>query len=196
MLGQGNFGTVHLAFTDPTKTSSFPPIMAVKSTAYSEASLLMKENDKLIELQGCPYIIGHYGDDDNIEDGRAYYNMFLEYASLGNLGDRIKQHYTDCGIGLPEAEVRYFTPLILKGLKHIHQHEYVHCDIKPDNILLVSSSSDSSLIKIVPKIADFGLAERLKKEGKTDKPVYLRGTPSYMASESISRNEYKPHSDI
>ncbi|KAF9625714.1 hypothetical protein IFM89_026294 [Coptis chinensis] len=127
----------------------------------------MKENDKLIELQGCPYIIGHYGDDDNVEDGR-----------------------------LPEAEVRYFTPLILKGLKHIHQHEYVHCDIKPDDSLLVSSSSDSSLIKIVPKIADFGLAERLKKEVKTDKPVYLKGTPSYMAPESICRNEYKPHSDI
>ncbi|KAF9624879.1 hypothetical protein IFM89_015433 [Coptis chinensis] len=72
---------------DPTKTSSFPPVMAVKSTAYSEASSLMKENDKLIELQGCPYIIGHYGDDDNVEDGRAYYNMFLEYASLGSLGD-------------------------------------------------------------------------------------------------------------
>ncbi|KAF9625656.1 hypothetical protein IFM89_025141 [Coptis chinensis] len=90
MLGQGSFGTVHLAFTDPTKTSSFPPVMAVKSTAYSEASSLMKENDKLIELQGCPYIIGHYGDDDNVEDERAYYNMFLEYASLGSLGDRIK----------------------------------------------------------------------------------------------------------
>ncbi|KAF9617940.1 hypothetical protein IFM89_039233 [Coptis chinensis] len=173
MLGKGSYGTVHLAYTNPTKKASrFPPIMAVKSTAYSEASSLMKESDKLIELQGCPYIIGHYGDDDDVENGRAYFNW------------------------LSEAEVRYFTPLILKGLKYIHQHEYVHRDIKPDNILLVSSSSDSSLTNVIPKIADFGLAKRLKKEVKKNKPVCITGTPFYMAPESICCNEYKPHSDV
>ncbi|KAF9597814.1 hypothetical protein IFM89_021899 [Coptis chinensis] len=169
MLGHGSFGTVHLAYTNPTKKrSGFPPVMAVKSTAYAEAEALMKESDILMELQGCPYIIGHYSDDDNVENGHAYFNVFLEYASLGTLGDRIRERYSDFGVGLPEAEVKYFTPMILKGLKYIHEHEYVHRDIKPDNILLVSSSSGSSLTDIVPKIADFGLAERLDKEVKKD----------------------------
>ncbi|KAF9614652.1 hypothetical protein IFM89_019629 [Coptis chinensis] len=167
MLGHGSFGMVHLAYTNPTKkTSGFPPVMAVKSTAYAEAEALMKESDILMELQGT-------------------------------LGDRIRECYSDFGVGLPEAEVKYFTPMILEGLKYIHEHEYVHRDIKPDNILLVSSSSGSSLTDIVPKITDFGLAERLDKEvKKDDEPLFLTGTAPYMAPESICRNEYKPHSDI
>ncbi|KAF9615372.1 hypothetical protein IFM89_023023 [Coptis chinensis] len=198
MLGHGSFGMVHLAYTNPTKkTSGFQPVMAVKSTAYAEAEALMKESDILMELQGSPYIIGHYSDDDNVKNGHAYFNVFLEYASLGTLGDRIRERYSDFGVGLPEAEVKYFTPMILKGLKYIHEHQYVHRDIKPDNILLVSSSSGSSLTDIVPKIADFGLAERLDKEvKKDDEPLFLTGTAPYMAPESICRNEYKPHSDI
>ncbi|KAF9613540.1 hypothetical protein IFM89_008457 [Coptis chinensis] len=74
----------------------------------AEAYLFMKESDILMELQGCPYIIGHYSDDDNVENGHAYFNVFLEYASLGTLGDRIRERYSDFGLGLPEAEPKWW----------------------------------------------------------------------------------------
>ncbi|XP_059658757.1 mitogen-activated protein kinase kinase kinase 2-like [Cornus florida] len=77
---------------------------------------------------------------------------------------------------------------------------YVHCDIKPHNILLVSEDTKSFIIprlnlkrdKEIAKIADFGLAMKI---GKKRSPK-LRGTAMYLAPESVRHQEYQPHSDI
>ena len=57
--------------------------------------------------------------------------------------------------------------------------------------------SDSCLIpglkRETTKIADFGSAKKAKKRPKDND---LRGTPQYMAPESISSHEYETHSDI
>ncbi|MFS7939630.1 putative protein kinase RLK-Pelle-SD-2b family [Helianthus anomalus] len=64
---------------------------------------------------------------------------------------------------------------IAKGLAYLH-HEclewVIHCDVKPENILL-----DGAL---QPKIADFGLA---KLSGQNSKVTRMRGTRGYMALE-------------
>ncbi|KAJ0578082.1 putative protein kinase RLK-Pelle-SD-2b family [Helianthus annuus] len=64
---------------------------------------------------------------------------------------------------------------IAKGLAYLH-HEWlewvIHCDVKPENILL-----DGAL---QPKIADFGLA---KLSGQNSKVTRMRGTRGYMAPE-------------
>ncbi|KAJ0924056.1 putative protein kinase RLK-Pelle-SD-2b family [Helianthus annuus] len=64
---------------------------------------------------------------------------------------------------------------IAKGLAYLH-HEWlewvIHCDVKPENILL-----DGALR---PKIADFGLA---KLSGQNSKVTRMRGTRGYMAPE-------------
>ncbi|XP_010268197.1 PREDICTED: putative receptor protein kinase ZmPK1 [Nelumbo nucifera] len=64
-----------------------------------------------------------------------------------------------------------------KGLAYLH-HEclewVIHCDVKPENILL-----DSNL---VPKIADFGLAKFSPERGRTGPELSrIRGTKGYMA---------------
>ncbi|GAB2263766.1 hypothetical protein Droror1_Dr00025900 [Drosera rotundifolia] len=65
-----------------------------------------------------------------------------------------------------------------RGLAYLH-HEclewVIHCDIKPENILLDEN--------FVPKIADFGLA-KLSQRGKPGTEVTrIRGTKGYMAPE-------------
>ncbi|KAF5192812.1 Mitogen-activated protein kinase kinase kinase [Thalictrum thalictroides] len=197
MIGKGGFGTVSLALTNP-KHLFLPPVLAVKSAELSSAHTLAKEAHILPSLQGSPYIIGFYSHGITVEgkEGKLYFNLLLEYASLGSLGDRIAD-YSGCFKGLPEAEVMIYTRSILKGLKHIHKNNYVHCDIKPDNILLAPSYSEDSLsgVEIVPKIADFGLAKRVGKKVKKDTD-HLRGTALYMAPESIVYNEFEPHTDV
>ncbi|CAN6227325.1 unnamed protein product [Urochloa humidicola] len=69
---------------------------------------------------------------------------------------------------------------IAKGLSYLHEscHEcIIHCDIKPENILLDAS--------FVPKIADFGMAKLLGRDFSRVLTT-MRGTIGYLAPEWIS----------
>jgi Protein kinase domain/D-mannose binding lectin/S-locus glycoprotein domain len=65
-----------------------------------------------------------------------------------------------------------------KGLAYLH-HEclewIIHCDVKPENILLTRNFE--------PKIADFGLAKLTKRDGPGFNFSHMRGTMGYMAPE-------------
>ncbi|CAL2260521.1 unnamed protein product [Prunus armeniaca] len=67
---------------------------------------------------------------------------------------------------------------IAKGLAYLH-HEclewVIHCDVKPENILLDSNFE--------PKIADFGLAKLFQRGGLNAVSSHIRGTKGYMAPE-------------
>lgn len=65
-----------------------------------------------------------------------------------------------------------------KGLAYLH-HEclewVIHCDVKPENILLDEDYN--------PKIADFGLAKLWKRDEESSEFSCIRGTKGYMAPE-------------
>ncbi|KAK2972282.1 hypothetical protein RJ640_014340 [Escallonia rubra] len=70
---------------------------------------------------------------------------------------------------------------IASGLAYLHNEclEWViHCDVKPENILLDS--------EFEPKIADFGLAKLSKRGGRGSEISRIRGTKGYMAPEWAS----------
>ncbi|GFP88225.1 mitogen-activated protein kinase kinase kinase a [Phtheirospermum japonicum] len=178
-LGQGSFATVSLAL--PKRQSPIsPPLMAVKSCGASLSSSLAAEKSILDELKGCPQIIRCFGDSVSRENGERLYNVLLEYASGGNLADKVK---SSGGRGLPEFEVRRHAKALLKGLNYIHGSGYVHCDVKLQNILLCADGG--------AKIADFGLARRAGRSG-----AVLSGTPMYMSPEMVLAGEQGAPADI
>ncbi|KAJ0093217.1 hypothetical protein Patl1_25860 [Pistacia atlantica] len=130
----------------------------VKTAITSEASTLKYEKQMFSCFKECPYVIKCYGDMETERgESEKIYNLFLEYCSGGSLYDYIKKGYFK---GLLEEEVRCFTRDIVRGLHYLHSNLIVHCDIKPDNILLAPGSDG----RLIAKIADFGLAKNLDYE--------------------------------
>lgn len=73
--------------------------------------------------------------------------------------------------------------MVASGLNAMHQQGFVHCDIKPNNILL----SKSGAIKII----DLGQSCKIG----TVKPR-IQGTPDYIAPEQVRRKALSPRTDI
>ncbi|KAK3427695.1 hypothetical protein EUGRSUZ_F03871 [Eucalyptus grandis] len=77
-----------------------------------------------------------------------------------------------------------------KGLAYLHEEcevKIIHCDIKPENVLLDDN--------FVAKVSDFGLAKLMSRE---ESRVYttLRGTRGYLAPEWIKNNPISEKSDV
>lgn len=187
VIGKGKNGTVYLAKSRNPR-NLFSEI-AVKSDIFSNSSSLRKEKkilDKLINLSS--HVIQSYGAEITTSQNgeNIFYNLLLEYCSGGSLSDRINKWR---GIGLPLAEVKSYTVDILRGLYWIHKSNYVHCDIKPANILLVPKSPISEGFNA--KIAGFGSAKKVDKKSER-----LTGTCLYMSPEQIGFMIQGPPSDI
>ncbi|CAI9766174.1 unnamed protein product [Fraxinus pennsylvanica] len=196
MIGKGSFGRVYLAtLKNPkSKYSCLPSVMAVKSAEVSVSGSIQKEREVLSNVKGCPNIIRCFGEETTMgENGVMAYNLLLEYGSGGTLADRIKKLG---GKGLSESEVRVYARSILQGLNHIHGIGYVHCDLKPDNILLVHSGRRTRVSEFRAKIGDFGLAKRAQGNKKRKLEPYWRGTPRYLAPEAVVDNVQEFPSDI
>ncbi|XP_004233627.1 mitogen-activated protein kinase kinase kinase 20-like [Solanum lycopersicum] len=177
-IGHGSFGKV--SFAVPRKQSS--QVMVVKSSLASHSATLMNEKLILEEIKGCPQLINCLGDSYTFENGEKLYNVLLEYAPGGALSEKLKNSGDR---KLPEIEIRKYTKALLKGLHYIHKCGYVHCDIKPQNILFGENGQ--------VKIADFGLAKSIKDDKLR---CELRGTPLYMSPEIVTAGEQDTPADI
>uniref|UniRef100_A0ACD5UY80 Uncharacterized protein n=2 Tax=Avena sativa TaxID=4498 RepID=A0ACD5UY80_AVESA len=79
---------------------------------------------------------------------------------------------------------------VARGLSYLHQscHEcIIHCDVKPENILVDAS--------FVPKVADFGLAAFVGRDFSRILTTF-RGTAGYLAPEWLSGVAITPKIDV
>ena len=100
-------------------------------------------------------------------DGVPFYSM--EYVEGGSVADWLRKE-------LPNPrEAAQLLILVARALHVAHQNGIVHRDMKPANVLLDPDG--------VPKIADFGIAKRLKQDSQLTLSGAVIGTPTYMAPE-------------
>lgn len=108
--------------------------------------------------------------------GRPYIVMELaDYASLDDLMEKGP---------IDEALAIQIAIDVMKGLQAAYQHELIHGDIKPANILITQKGR--------AKIADFGLARFMKKGQEVER----WGTPYYIAPEKSEQISEDFRSDI
>src|SRR5882762_1013870 len=88
---------------------------------------------------------------------------------------------------LSPREALQIIPQICEALQFAHDEGIVHRDIKPENILLDKKGR--------VKIADFGIAKIMGREGEADltETKGVLGTPQYMAPEQVERPQAVDH---
>ncbi|KAJ3157849.1 hypothetical protein HDU89_000228 [Geranomyces variabilis] len=96
--------------------------------------------------------------------------MVFELCEKGSIMD-VSQDRPISPLDQQEAR-RIFRQMIL-GIEYLHEHDIVHRDIKPDNMLM---SADGTL-----KIVDFGVSEIF--QGDDDKVKTAAGSPAFSAPE-------------
>lgn len=75
---------------------------------------------------------------------------------------------------LDERIAKFLITQILIALKYLHSQNIVHCDLKPENVLL---SSDSKFPQV--KLCDFGYARIIGEKSFRRSVV---GTPAYLGN--------------
>lgn len=106
-------------------------------------------------------------------DGKPYYAMrFVEGGSLSELIAH--------GPMEPVRAAKYIEQ-VARAIHVAHQHGVIHRDLKPNNIL-VDSSSDK------PLVVDFGLAKLMDENQDLTRTREILGTPPYLSPEQATNS--------
>ncbi|CAN6815902.1 unnamed protein product [Brassica oleracea] len=192
LLGRGAYGSVYLAKSKSEKHQT--GVRAIKTAEISHASSLMDEGRFLIRLKS-PFIVRCYGVEiarEEEDDQCMLYNLILEYCSGKTIADLIEDNHGE----LLESDVKVFARDVLSGLTYIHDRNIIHCDIKPDNLLLSPTHVRFRSTGYLTKIGDFGLAMEKGSVEYGNGYDRKRGTTSYMASKLMAHGIVDFGSDV
>lgn len=178
-LGSGTYATVYKAYR---KSCTVREVVAIKCVTKASLNRVSSENllteiellktlrhDHIVELKDFQW------DDD-------YIYLVMEYCGGGDLSRFIQQRRI-----LPQNVAKLLLQQLASALQYMRTKNVSHMDLKPQNILLASTTSP------ILKIADFGFAHYLL--GETDAAHNLRGSLLYMAPELLTRQQYNEKAD-
>lgn len=178
-LGRGGMGVVYKA-----RQLGFDRVVALKMilsgghTRLEDRERFRTEAEAIARLQHA-HIVQVYQIGEHEE--RPFFS--LEFCAGGSLDKRLR-----ATPWTPPKAARLVETLA-RAVHVAHQHDVVHRDLKPGNVLLTEHG--------VPKITDFGLAKKMDDSDRT-KPGTVMGTPSYMAPEQAlgKTDEIGPLADV
>uniref|UniRef100_A0A0D9UWX5 Receptor-like serine/threonine-protein kinase n=1 Tax=Leersia perrieri TaxID=77586 RepID=A0A0D9UWX5_9ORYZ len=177
-IGEGGFGSV---FKGQLRDSTGIAVKRLDGRSQGEKQFRAEVRSiGTIQHINLVNLIGFCSDGDS---------RFLVYEHMPNRS--LDTHLFQSNGKLLDWSTRYQIALgVARGLCYLHESCYdriIHCDIKPQNVLLDAL--------FIPKIADFGMA---KFAGRDFSRVLttMRGTLGYLAPEWISGTAITPKVDV
>jgi len=145
VLGEGAYGSVH-----PARLSATGEKVALKKMKkrYTDTSSFRTETDALLRIYdngGHPNVAGLR---DMYEDYSHFY-LVMDLVSGGEMFEHLIQYGA-----YSEADAARLVREIASALAFLHGVGVVHCDLKPENLLLCSKKKTDGTIKLI----DFGCA--------------------------------------
>ncbi len=175
LVGQGQFGRVYCA--SHRQTGQIVALKELDKLRFPTHKFL-REMRFLVSL-AHPNIVMLHG----LEHSSTGRYIVMDYCEGGTLRSLIEED-----VQLHPAQILNLVADVLSGLVHAHSHNIIHCDIKPENILLSLTPEGWTA-----RISDFGIA-RLAQELATQ-DFGQTGSPAYMAPERFY-GKYSYASDI
>lgn len=197
LLGQGGLGRTYLAFdtrrfNEACVLKEFAPIGTGESGLEQYRNLFKREAKILHQLQHpqIPKFLACFEG-----DGRLF--LVQEYVD-GKTYSRLLGELQRQGRNFSEDEVIQWLKNLLPVLEYVHQHNIIHRDISPDNIMLPDG-------KDLPVLIDFGVGKQIAdmNEGRSSNQqvtfvgkMSLVGKVGYAPREQISLGLCSPSSDL
>ena len=115
------------------------------------------------------------------ENGRYYYSM--ELVAGGNV-----QELVQGGIALDPMRATEIILQAAHALEYAEKKGIVHCDVKPDNLMLTTEGD--------VKLADLGIAKRVGETASGGAKARVQGSPHYMSPEQARGERLDNRSDL
>jgi serine/threonine protein kinase len=174
LIGEGGFGKVYQGKLQGK-------LVAIKKIPITKIGSTNKEVKFLKKLIKNDNVIEYY---DEFQKNDNFY-IVMEYAEKGSLKKIIDNNESNSH----NWPLNYnFINQATKGLKHLHENEILHRDLKSDNILI---TKDNTL-----KLTDFGLVKFLDSSNLSNSGNKLTGTPRWLAPEVLGGTKHSYYSDI
>ena len=119
------------------------------------------------------------------EEHRHY--IVMEYVDGFTLKQIIRDANED-GRFLPVSRVLDLAIQICNGIGYAHRANLVHCDMKPQNVLVTRDDR--------VKVADFGIARAITEASQHLADSQVWGTPQYFSPEQAACEAPSPASDV
>ncbi|XP_040578871.1 membrane-associated tyrosine- and threonine-specific cdc2-inhibitory kinase [Lepeophtheirus salmonis] len=174
-IGAGFFGTVYKVRSKQDGLEYAVKIAQESYRGRSDRARKLEEVRKhqfLLPHSNCVHFYQSWE-----EKGRLYQQFELCEKSL--------QEFADEDHDIPESQIWDYLVDLLLAVKHLHEHDLIHMDIKPENIFIGRDG--------ICKLGDFGIVIDLAKNDSSNHAV--EGDPKYLATEVLARN-YSKAADI
>ena len=183
VIGRGGTSTVYAATDTLLGREVAVKVFAAKAVSEDELRLQQAEAQLVARLSHHALVtLLDAGVDTSRPEAPQIY-LVMERTPGVDLKRRLLQG------PLPAKQVAYLGFDLAEGLHHVHEHGYLHRDVKPANVLLDDRGADT---RLRGKLTDFGISSIIGSE----QGEFTTGTAAYLGPEQVEGDDAVPATDV